>query len=179
MSDTLQNADDAGEEVAEEVLGEIGKQVCDGMEALAEAGITHRGLGARNVLVYSFDPTGKSKVLVKVTDWWWGAGVGGGRTRWMAPESIRRRKVSEGSDVWAFGCTLWEVWSRGDIPFGLVGDEEEVARRVVAGERLAQPEGCSAQLYEVMQQCWATSPLQRPKFKDLRPILEKALQGAA
>jgi len=37
--------------------------------------------------------------------------------RWMAPESIRRLEFSNRTDIWAYGITLWEIWSFGDIPY--------------------------------------------------------------
>jgi hypothetical protein len=48
----------------------------------------------------------------------------------MAPESIQFRQFSQKSDVYAFGMLLWEMWSGGAIPFMLLADDEEVARRL-------------------------------------------------
>ena len=38
-------------------------------------------------------------------------------------------RFSEKSDVWAFGVLLWELWSYAMTPFGVIGDDSEVARR--------------------------------------------------
>eukprot|EP00960_Hanusia_phi_P022422 663195-Hanusia_phi.AAC.1 len=43
--------------------------------------------------------------------------------RWMAPESIRRRQYSENSDVWAFGVTMWEMWTYAVIPYCHLPDD--------------------------------------------------------
>ena len=37
--------------------------------------------------------------------------------KWTAPEAIRYRKYSTASDVWSFGCLLYEIWSVGHKPF--------------------------------------------------------------
>ena len=37
--------------------------------------------------------------------------------KWTAPEAIHYKKYSTASDVWAFGCLLYEIWSVGYKPF--------------------------------------------------------------
>ncbi len=43
----------------------------------------------------------------------------GGRipVKWAAPETIHYKKYSTASDVWAYGCLLYEIWSLGHKPF--------------------------------------------------------------
>ena len=37
--------------------------------------------------------------------------------KWTAPEAVLYKKYSAASDVWSYGCLLYEVWSVGRKPF--------------------------------------------------------------
>ena len=42
--------------------------------------------------------------------------------KWTAPEAIHYKKYSTASDVWSYGCLLYEIWSLGYKPFEGVGN---------------------------------------------------------
>ena len=37
--------------------------------------------------------------------------------KWTAPEALKYRKYSSASDVWSYGCVMYEIWSLGHKPF--------------------------------------------------------------
>lgn len=43
----------------------------------------------------------------------------GGRipVKWTAPEALQYKKYSTASDMWSYGCVLYEIWSLGHKPF--------------------------------------------------------------
>lgn len=41
---------------------------------------------------------------------------------WFAPEVLRTMEFTVMTDVWAFGITLWEMFSRGQTPFSEYDD---------------------------------------------------------
>ena len=42
--------------------------------------------------------------------------------KWTAPEAIHYKKYSTASDVWSYGCLLYEIWSLGYKPFEGIGN---------------------------------------------------------
>eukprot|EP00960_Hanusia_phi_P019262 568616-Hanusia_phi.AAC.1 len=91
----------------------------------------------------------------------------------MAPESIARRQYTDKSDVWAFGVTMWEMWTYGQVPYGAITDDEMVGQRVGQGLRLTAPSVCPAGVYEVMQACWRERKNERPSFSELKGLLRQ------
>ncbi len=93
--------------------------------------------------------------------------------KWTAPEALHYKKYSTASDVWSYGCLLYEIWSLGHKPLeGFTNAEVEtlssivktflttvnvliqVVQKIVAGFRLPPPPGCVRPIYELMIQCW-------------------------
>ncbi|XP_063383588.1 fibroblast growth factor receptor 4-like [Cydia fagiglandana] len=150
-------------------------QVALGMQHLEERGITHRDLAARNILV---DGAGTLKV----------ADFGLSRSgvyvhtrarpvplRWLAPEAILHAQYCSASDVWAFAVLLWEIATLGGFPYAELSNHQ-VPPFLAAGSRLPKPARASPRLYQLMVQCWATSPAKRPSFAQIVHQLDEQKQ---
>ena len=105
-------------------LADFCQQICQGMMYLESKRLIHRDLAARNILVFS-------KNLVKISDFGLSRALGVGKDyyqtnfnvnlklpiAWCAPECINFLKFTSASDVWAFGVTMWEMFSYGFQPW--------------------------------------------------------------
>ncbi|KAJ1528736.1 hypothetical protein ONE63_007126 [Megalurothrips usitatus] len=154
-------------------------QVCDGMQYLEMKRLIHRDLAARNILVFS-------KNKVKISDFGLSRALGVGKDyyqtnfnvnlklpiAWCAPECISYLRFTSASDVWAYGVTLWEMFSYGFQPWAaLTGHQILEAIDEPNFQRLEQPECCPKEYYTLMLKCWQHDPAKRPRFCDLMDIL--------
>ena len=193
LDHVLSKADEDGVDASNLVKITIAMQVADGMAHLHLHNVVHRDLAIRNILVFLFDVQNWKNVLIKLSDYGLSLllnkGLTGGAslveigtnssnaagpTRWMAPESLKRRAYSKKTDVWSFALVLYEIWTLGMIPYYAITDDAEVARRVVDGERLGQPDNCPDPVYVLMQNCWNSAPKDRPSMNDLQTALQEA-----
>uniref|UniRef100_A0A915M6J2 Protein kinase domain-containing protein n=1 Tax=Meloidogyne javanica TaxID=6303 RepID=A0A915M6J2_MELJA len=87
--------------------------------------------------------------------------------KWLAPETMRDRVCTKKSDVWAFGILCWEIFANGENPYQNFGTNNEVARRVIMGERMKFSGEAPAEFCDYMtKQVWAgdaddRSPMQQ------------------
>jgi len=64
----------------------------------------------------------------------------------MSPESLSQMEFSEKSDVWAFGVTIWEMYSLGEIPYSGLQWTVQFTAILEAGLRLQKPSNCPENL---------------------------------
>lgn len=120
-------------------LGKIALDIVEGCQYLQQCGIVHGNLAARNIMVERVIGRQKTYYNAKISDVGFikfaeGSGgnymklPGGNRiipVRWVPKEIIDVQEdgsigsdFTYKSDVWSFGVVLWEIWTRGAIPYG-------------------------------------------------------------
>jgi len=83
--------------------------------------------------------------------------------KWTAPEAMKFGKYTPKSDSWSMGIVLYEIITRGAIPYpGMTNTE--VIEKAEAGYRLSKPTECPDKLYELMVHCWSSSTEERCDF---------------
>jgi len=124
--DTLADRIDRGTLPLKDAL-EICRQIADGLDAAHESGIVHRDLKPANIKI---TPDGKVKVLdfglakaveafsapdgegATMTADMTQVGVVMGTPAYMSPEQACGKPVDRRTDVWAFGCVLFETLAK-------------------------------------------------------------------
>ncbi|XP_028418079.1 angiopoietin-1 receptor-like, partial [Dendronephthya gigantea] len=153
----------------------LANEIAKGMAHLTDAGVIHRDLAARTVLltedftpkisnfgvpetVHERDPNRKitSRNLP---------------ARWLAIESLTDGLYTTKSDVWSFAVVMWEIESKGCVPY-LEFEVTDLVRQINEGYRLLKPEDTSDETYELMLQCWKASPDLRPTFEEIVDTLK-------
>ena len=146
---------------------DIAVQVANGMIYLGEQDYIHCDLRAENILVGEYN-------TIKIANFHFARHLNGNKyctmgkgtrfaIRWTAPECYTSYRLSIKSDVWSFGVLLWELVTKGSLPYPYMTDEQ-VREAVPQGYRMPEPEDRPEPFYQIMLACWELNDDERPNF---------------
>ncbi|KAF8594491.1 kinase-like protein [Ceratobasidium sp. AG-I] len=100
-----------------------------------------------------------------------------GLSRWMSPELVNfdpeegAPRPTTASDVWALGCTLYEIVSE-ELPYQKYKHELRVRREIMRGippaYRPSNNEKGEISIWSIFESCWEGSPNARPSASNIR-----------
>jgi serine/threonine protein kinase len=149
-----------------DLLG-IAAKVTNGMRFLTDRKVVHRALCCKNVLVGS----GMEIKIHNIGGYDLPADVQNPLVKWLAPEVLRDNNYSTGSDVWAFGVTLWEIVTVGATPYPDVS-AVDLFSQLYSGMRMPRPPHCGQDVFDMMMHCWAYNSGDRPHFATIHEKLD-------
>ena len=174
----------------------IAKQIAEGLEYAHEHSIIHRDLKPANVKVR---PDGTVKILdfglAKALEVTPAAGsinnsptVSAAATRegmilgtaaYMSAEHARGKPVDKRSDIWAFGCVLYEMLSGKRAFSGETVSDTLAAVIKDEPDWTKLPEATSPRVRELARRCLIKEPRQRLRdIGDARIVIEETLSGS-
>ncbi|MEX0745522.1 MAG: serine/threonine-protein kinase [Phycisphaeraceae bacterium] len=159
-------------------LLDVCRQVGEGLAAMHELGYVHADIKPNNIMI---GRTGQAKII----DFGQSCEVGTIKQRiqgtpdYIAPEQVRRQRITPQTDVFNLGATLYWLLTRRHVPTLIPKGQAGITLRTE--ERCPPPtefnEEVPPALSTLVMDCIATEPVQRPA--SMRAVLDRLAIAAA
>ena len=139
---------------------DVARQLCAGLAAAHDHGVLHRDLKPANVML---DGRGR----VRIMDFGLAMHPGehidriAGTPAYIAPEQLAGREPTERSDLFSLGLVIYEIVT-GEPALRALSFVER-AGKMLNPETLSFPSGIEPRVIEIIRQCLATDPVERPR----------------
>ncbi|KAF9256320.1 kinase-like protein, partial [Marasmius fiardii PR-910] len=98
-----------------------------------------------------------------------------GTSRWLAPELLNGGRTSKESDIYAYGCVCYEIFT-GLHPFPDLLSDGAVVLHVVQGKYSPRPKNVSEpddSMWALMKSCWSLNPPTRPTAEEILSTVQR------
>jgi len=172
---------------------EVLLQIAKGLQYLHSCGVVHGDLKGNNVLISDdgkakISDYGLSSIISNPTFAIPATPRFARSSRWLAPEIIdpprkpgsKPATASKPADIFALAMLALEMFT-GKVPFGNM-KEDSVVDQIRSGRRPVKPQaaeqlGLTAEMWELLEKCWAANPNERPTIDDVVRTLEGFANG--
>ncbi|XP_049882172.1 tyrosine-protein kinase-like otk isoform X2 [Pectinophora gossypiella] len=97
--------------------------------------------------------------------------------RWLPSEAVLEGEYSTKSDVYMFAATIWEIYTKAELPFAKLNDNSVLERIKSDTLEWIVPDSMPDKLAELLRRCWNKSPTDRPQFSDICDELAVIIQN--
>ncbi|XP_061724990.1 tyrosine-protein kinase-like otk [Cydia pomonella] len=158
----------------------LASQLAHAAAALANQRLTHRDIAARNCTI-------SSALRLKLSM----AALSRGPDtahyykrhdqviplRWLPAEAALEGEYSAKSDAYMFAATVWEIYTKAELPFAKLNDSSVLERLKNGTLEWTVPASMPEALADLLKRCWSNSPSERPQFEAICTEVDAVLQA--